>query len=244
MTEQESFSFRWGIDILDSGFVSIPNVFFDHYAQVCSYKEFCIILHLARYQFEKAGSECRPSLQTIAEQMGVQVLAIRKSIKDLERRKLLSIARVPGKPSVYSFAGFSKAILSHSWVQGGMLEDSTMLLDSTMQNDSTMPEDRGVVCKSIGQSYAKAYPKKKKNNNNLQSIFEMFLNFFEQQTSKATFNHLFGQSELLAIDNGIMTVLVKSEYVLDTLQNHAGTRKIVERTLEQIEEVESVEFVV
>jgi hypothetical protein len=132
----ETFSFRWGIELLDRGFTQIPNLFFDWYHVVCSYKEFMLILHLSRYQFEKPGSVARPSLATIAQQMGINIKSVRRSLVELEQRGLLTVTRIPGQSSEYCFSGFSHAVVSHAMGQG------------TPKNGSTPKNGRGSTPKN------------------------------------------------------------------------------------------------
>ena len=108
----ENFSFRWGIDILDGGFTDIPNFLLDHYASVgVKPREFMVIIHLARYQYERPDSESRPSLQTVARQMGYTVRNLRKILARLEERGLLARQYRPGKTTIYDFSGFSRRVL-------------------------------------------------------------------------------------------------------------------------------------
>lgn len=108
----DEFSFRWGVPFLDAGFTQIPNLFFDHYSEVgASKNEFLLILHLARYKYEAPGSECRPSISTVAKQMGCTDRAVSKWIHSLKTHGMLTVTERPGYPSLYSFEGFSEACL-------------------------------------------------------------------------------------------------------------------------------------
>jgi DNA-binding MarR family transcriptional regulator len=112
MTE-ERFSFRWGISLLDEGDTRIPNFFFDHYIDAgVERREFLLILHLARYQFEKADSECRPSIATVAEQMDYSTRTVQRILAGLEEKGLLKRRYRPGKTTLYDFTGFSRKILA------------------------------------------------------------------------------------------------------------------------------------
>jgi hypothetical protein len=107
-----TFSYRWGIDILDRGFTAIPNLFLDHYAEAgVKRAEFLTIVHLARYQYERPDSECRPSVETVARQMGYTVRGLRKILARLEERGLLVRRYRPGKTTIYDFSGLSQALL-------------------------------------------------------------------------------------------------------------------------------------
>jgi hypothetical protein len=109
--KDEHFSFRWGIDILDCGYTTIPNWILDHYHEVdVSYKEFALIVHLARYAFESPEGECRPSVKAVATAMGIHPRSVQRSLADLEDRGLLTRRYRLGKPTIYDFKGFSKAV--------------------------------------------------------------------------------------------------------------------------------------
>jgi len=109
----EVFSFRWGIPLLDQGDTRIPNFILDNYTRAgVSRAEFLTIVHLARYQFESADAECRPSVATVARAMGYSGRrGLRKVLAGLEERGLLVRHYRTGETTVYDFTGFSKAIL-------------------------------------------------------------------------------------------------------------------------------------
>lgn len=116
----ETFSFRWGISLLDEGDTRIPNFFFDHYAEAgVTRMEFLTILHLARYQFEKSGSECRPSVGTVARQMKYSERSVQRVLAGMEKRGLLARRYRPGETTIYNFSGFSRAVLAVELSTGG-----------------------------------------------------------------------------------------------------------------------------
>jgi hypothetical protein len=109
--EDGSFSFRWGVPVLQDRFMCIPNFFFDCYAEAgVTGTEFLLILHLARYRFEKRGSQSRPSLSTVARQMGCTQRALQKTLAGLEERGLIRRCYRPGYTTVYEFSDFSRAV--------------------------------------------------------------------------------------------------------------------------------------
>lgn len=110
----DSYSFRWGIDLLDNGHVQIPNIFFRRYAQAgVSRLEFLFILHLAAYKYEQEGSECRPSLVRIAKEMGYDgPHSVYRLSSSLEEKGMLIIERRAGQPSIYNFRPLSLALIS------------------------------------------------------------------------------------------------------------------------------------
>lgn len=108
----QPFSFRWGIHLLDLGDTRVPNFFFDRYHEAgVTRTQFLTILHLARYQYETAGSQCRPSVPTVARQMGYTVRGLQKVLAAMEKRGLLKRRYRASLPTIYDFTGFSYAVL-------------------------------------------------------------------------------------------------------------------------------------
>ena len=113
MKKDDTFSFRWGIPLLDKGRTDIPNFILDHYTEAgVSRVEFIAIIHLARYQFESPESECRPSVTTVAKQMGLTVRRLQQIFAGLEKRGLLIRHYRCGQTTVYDFGNFSRAMLA------------------------------------------------------------------------------------------------------------------------------------
>lgn len=111
----ETFSFRWGIPILDGGHTVIPNFMLEGYAQMgVTRQEFLAIVHLARYQYESADAECRPSVATVAVQMGYSERSLQRIYAGLEKRGLLVRRYRTGETTVYDFSGFSRKVLELS----------------------------------------------------------------------------------------------------------------------------------
>jgi hypothetical protein len=107
-----AFSFRWGIPVEDAGHTNVPNFFFDHYAEAgVTRAEFLVILHLARYQYERLGSVSRPSMREVARQMGYSARGLRKVLAGMETRGLLVRHYRRGDTTVYDFSGFSQRVL-------------------------------------------------------------------------------------------------------------------------------------
>jgi DNA-binding MarR family transcriptional regulator len=109
---------------MDSGFTDVPNIFFDHYHELgIKPQEFMLILHLARYQWERPDSRCYPSLATVAKQMGWTPRYVRRLLAGLEERGLLKRELRPGKTSLYDFSAASRAILEIAKQRGEEPED-------------------------------------------------------------------------------------------------------------------------
>ena len=109
----QPFSFRWGIHLLDQGDTRVPNFFFDRYHEAgVSRTQFLTILHLSRYQYETQGSECRPSVKTVARQMGYTTRGLQKVLATMEKAGLLTRHYRTGQTTIYDFTGFSQAILA------------------------------------------------------------------------------------------------------------------------------------
>lgn len=90
----------------------MPNFFFDRYSEAgISRTQFLVILHLARYQYESANSQCRPSVPTIAKQMGYTVRSLQKVLSTMQASGILKRHYRSGLPTIYDFTGFSYAVL-------------------------------------------------------------------------------------------------------------------------------------
>lgn len=139
---EETFSYRWGIKLLDDHFTSVPNVFFRHYAQAgVARHEFLLLLHLASYKYESKNGECRPSLATVAREMGYSgERGLQKTLGDLEERGLLRRHYRQGKTTIYDFSGFSRAVLAAARrTAQDELEDTPELQYTPPPNSSTPP---------------------------------------------------------------------------------------------------------
>jgi hypothetical protein len=109
--QTETFSFRWGIPLDDVGHTPVPNWMFDYYAEAgVKQHEFLLILHLARYAYERPGTMCCPSVETLAAQLGITPRALRQRLSDMEDRGLLQRQYRPGQTTVYDFTPFSEQV--------------------------------------------------------------------------------------------------------------------------------------
>ena len=112
-----SYSFRWGVPVLDEGNTEIPNLFFRRYAKFVTGPEWLFILHLATYKYESPKGECRPSLLTIAKEMDLHVNTVRGYKKSLVDKGFLQVSPRPGRPNLYDFSALSKAMLAYTPTQ-------------------------------------------------------------------------------------------------------------------------------
>lgn len=112
MDDDRHFSFRWGIPLLDAGFVVIPNFFFTHYVALgLTRDEFLFVLHLACRKFESPRGRARVSLGIIAKEMGCSVRQVRRWRLSLEKKAALVVASKPGQVSEFNFQPLSLAML-------------------------------------------------------------------------------------------------------------------------------------
>jgi len=106
-----TFSFRWGIDCLDAGYLQIPNFMFRYYQEAnVNRVEFLFIMHLASYKYETPSSKSYPSLPTIAKEMGLSRRHLQRLRASLEEKGHLTVTHIEGGSSVYDFSGFAKAV--------------------------------------------------------------------------------------------------------------------------------------
>ena len=116
----ETFSFRWGIPLLDHGDTRIPNFILDNYTRAgVSRVEFLTIVHLARFQFESADACCKPSVGRVARAMGYSSRSVQRILADLEKRGLLVRHYRAGETTIYDFSGFNRAVLEVKLSTGG-----------------------------------------------------------------------------------------------------------------------------
>lgn len=138
MAEEQgsNFSFRWGIPLLDNDYTQIPNLFLRNYTKVgVTRQEFLFIIHLASYKYESAKSECRPSLETIAKEMGyAHVNGARKLARSLQKKGFLTIKPRPGFPNEYNFTALSRAL-----IEAGEQECTPTLGDTPTPEDTPTP---------------------------------------------------------------------------------------------------------
>jgi len=120
---EDTFSFRWGIDILDEGFTSFPNHFWKVYSQVLDRQEWLFVCHLATYKYDSPEGECRPSLVTIAEQMGYKdIRSVQKIRASLQDKGLLTVVYRTGRTSLYDFSVLAHQLQALSVEQYQMTE--------------------------------------------------------------------------------------------------------------------------
>lgn len=133
-----NYSFRWGVSFMDSGGLYLPGFLLRNYALAGVERlQFLTLAHISAYHYESEQGVARPSLHTIARQMGYQrrrdvrrhlhALAARTWAPsdptatnrgrgggdDKERQSvpMLEILPQPGKASVYIAHGIARACL-------------------------------------------------------------------------------------------------------------------------------------
>jgi hypothetical protein len=112
---EERFSVRWGIPLLDEGFTVVPNVVLDNYARLgLTPQEAMLIIHIARYKFERPYSEAYPSTVLLAAQMGKSKRWVIELLHRLEAKGLIRIIRRDGLPSVYDLSPLAQRCLEIS----------------------------------------------------------------------------------------------------------------------------------
>lgn len=108
----DKFSFTWGLPELEGmGFVQVYQFMLETYAKLgVSRQEMLCLIHLARYHYNVPKGESRPSLTTIAHEMGYGAKTrVSDLVRSLESKGMLLVERIPGSPSVYNAHPFAKA---------------------------------------------------------------------------------------------------------------------------------------
>lgn len=107
----KTHDYRWGIPRSHKHFTPIPNYFLDHYADLgINPTEFLLIVHLARYKFDRPGSESKPAVGTVAAQMGLSERHVRRMLAAMEERGWVRRLPRTGEPNVYDYSQLTKAL--------------------------------------------------------------------------------------------------------------------------------------
>ena len=107
MSDEHGFNFRWGAPWLDDkGYIQIPGFIKRHYAKLgIKPAEMMLVAHLSSYKYNTPNGKSRPSLKTIAEEMGyAKDSPVRRMVKRLEELDVLTVDRSRrGEPCTYDF---------------------------------------------------------------------------------------------------------------------------------------------
>jgi DNA-binding transcriptional regulator YhcF (GntR family) len=108
----------WGVRLLDEGFTQIPNLLIRNYRKLgIEHGEFGFICTILTYQHDTRDPY--PSLETLADHLGVSTKQIQKWIKSLKEKGLLIVGRRPHNvnnghfaENVYNFQPLIQALLN------------------------------------------------------------------------------------------------------------------------------------
>jgi len=145
----KGFDFRWGVPLLDDppGYAKVYEFMLDHYAEAgVTRAEFLCIVHLARYHYNSERGESRPSLETIAKQMGYgHKNSVWRLVQSLENKGMLAVTRRSGFTSIYDAGPFARHMMILAGITAG---------GDTPQGDRgiTLEGDRGITLKGDGVS--------------------------------------------------------------------------------------------
>ncbi len=112
---ENRYDFRWGMPVLDESKNGqfLYDFMLKTYSEVgASHEEFLLILHLMAFRYNVSGSESKPSLNTIAIEMGLTPQRVYQIVFSLENKGLLLVERHPGRPSNYTGLPLAEACLS------------------------------------------------------------------------------------------------------------------------------------
>lgn len=115
MTKEEQFNFTWGLPELEAmGYIQIYGFMLKAYSELgVSRTEFLTLVHLASYHYNSPTGESRPSLDTLAAEMGYNSPgSVARVITSLEEKGMLTVTRRPGKTSTYDASPFAAAALA------------------------------------------------------------------------------------------------------------------------------------
>jgi len=99
--DYEEIKTVWGIQILDEGFTTIPNMLIDHYVEMkMSPGQVMLIIYLLRLSFH--GRRPYPGQKKIAENLGVTERTVVRMIKELKEKGYMKTytryVKVEGEP--------------------------------------------------------------------------------------------------------------------------------------------------
>ena len=168
MTEDSSFSFTWGLDLLnDIGHTRIFNFMLRRYTMLgLSRLEMLCLIHLASYHYESPIGESKPSLVTIAKQMGYSHRRhVSRLVAGLEHKGMLSVTRRLGDTSIYNARPFAVAAF-RLWMNAG--KEEIQDIGGSAQNSTTSSAQNSTtpVLKRAREEEKKDESKKRKREVN------------------------------------------------------------------------------
>ena len=216
---EDRFCFTWGLPNLgDMGFVPLYRFMLRAYAELgLTRQQMLCIIHLASYHYNSPSGESRPSLTTVATQMGyAHKHRVSELIAQLEQDGMLIVTRRPGFTSIYNASPFAKAAYD-LWItqeaEGVTPQSNTPMGSVTPQSNtstgSVTPQSNGVLLSSVTEEEEKEKEIGKEEEIILSETWKQATEFLLGSMSKATYNqHLVG-SRLLPSENGTWRVQVR-----------------------------------
>lgn len=152
----DDFNFTWGIPELgDLGFVPVYQFMLRTYTKLgLTRQEMLLIVHLASYHYNSPGGESRPSLQTIAEEMGYSHKnRVSELITSLKDKGMLWVDYKAGMPSTYNLRPFAQQAMAN------------FLEGVTKKRDTGVTEKRDTVSrKTVTKEYEEEEEDKNTNH--------------------------------------------------------------------------------
>ena len=239
---EDKFCFTWGLgNLADMGFVPLYAFMLRTYAQLgLSRQEMLCIIHLASYHYNSPRGESRPSLDTVAKQMGyAHKQRVWEIIAKLEKDGRLLVTRRPGFTSIYDAHPFAKAAYD-LWVQAeaqkqqeeGVTTESNTPTDSVTPHSNTptgsvTPDSNRELLPIVSEEYEKEEegegeeqlilsPAEKEK---LVSLWSPFLDALEGTMTRQTFDTWFRGSHLIDAENGTWTVDLRYPHAVEWVEN-------------------------
>ena len=86
---------KWGIQVISSGWVGVPNLIFEYQARLkLTSPELNVLLTIMRFWWKK-NAHAHPSVKTIAEMIGKSEKTVQNSLRSLESHELPSGIELP-----------------------------------------------------------------------------------------------------------------------------------------------------
>ena len=246
----DQFCFTWGLSNLkDMGYVPLYQFMLRYYSQLgVSRQEMLCIIHLASYHYNSPAGQSRPSLTSIAQQMGyAHKQRISEIIQGLEDKGLLLVKRRLGRTSVYNAAPFAQAAyrlwLEHEaaaqGVNGSVTPQSntptdSVTLGSNTPTGSVTPQRNRVLLPSVTEEEKEEQEKemkkkispsalKQKSLEDDSALWTRTLALLRTQMTRATYDQWLAGSEAVERSNGVLRVQVRHAHGVAWLARLADT---------------------
>ncbi len=133
------FDYRLGIPILEAaqcGQFLYDFMLRGYHTTGLTHGEFITVLHFLAYHYNTPKGQSRPSLSTVANEMGIEADRVSNILASIENKGMAKIIRRPGLTSIYSFEPLVNTCL-HWWWQDQFGEPFPTPRENTSGSENT-----------------------------------------------------------------------------------------------------------